>query len=111
MSAIGSFATMLGIFGGFAGLALIVSKFLGGDIKIRELVTDLFKKKSDSQIKAVDAERKDIAEKVIASEKIAETKKEKIKDIKKKAAKEIIETLEKDDLAELVMESDDLWGK
>jgi hypothetical protein len=90
MSAIGSFATMLGIFGGFAGLALIVSKFLGGDIKIRELVTDLFKKKSDSQIKAVDTERKDIAEKVIASEKIAETKKEKIKDIKKKAAKETI---------------------
>jgi len=111
MSAIGGFAIMLGIFGGFAGLALIASKFLGGDIKIRELLTDLFKKKTTEQITAVDKERKDIATKVIESEKIAEEKKEKIKEIKKKAAKEIIETLEKDDLAELVMESENLWGK
>jgi hypothetical protein len=111
MSAIGSFATMLGIFGGFAGLALIVSKFLGGDIKMRESLTNLFKKKSTEQINKVESERKDIANKVIESEKIAEVKKEKVKQIKERASREILDTLEKDDLEELVMESDDLWGK
>lgn len=106
-----SFLTMLGLFGGLAGAALIVSKFLGGDVKIRQTLTDLFKKKSTEQIKAVDSDRRDIAAKVMDSEKIAEEKKVRIKEIQKKAKQDIVETLEKDDLAELVMESEDLWGK
>jgi hypothetical protein len=111
MSAMGGFLIALGSMGGLAALALIASKFLGGDIKIRETLTGLFKKKSDEQIATVEKERKDIAEKITASEKITEEKKEKVKEIAEKAKKEIVETLDKDDLVELVMESDSLWGK
>ena len=111
MSAMGGFLIALGSMGGLAALALLVSKFLGGDIKIREALTDVFKKKSDEQIQKVETERKDIAEKITASEKITEEKKEKVKQIAEKAKKEIVETLDKDDLVELVMESDSLWGK
>jgi uncharacterized FlgJ-related protein len=111
MSAMGSFLIMLGSMGGLAALALLVSKFLGGDIKIREALTDVFKKKSTEEIKKVDAERKDIAVKITESEKITEEKKEKVKQIAEKAKKDIVETLDKDDLVELVMESDSLWGK
>lgn len=106
-----SFVTVLLTFGGLAGAAVLVSKLLGGDMDIRKMLTDLFKKKSDEQIREVDSERKDIAKKVMASEKIADEKKQKVQEIKERAKKEIVDTLEKDDLAELVMESDDLWGK
>jgi len=111
MEGMTTFLGMLGAFGGLAGLALVASKFLGGDIKIRELLSNLFKKKTSEQITRVDNDRKGIAEKIVESEKIADKKKEEVKIIAEKAKQDIINTLEKDDLAELVMESDDLWGK
>lgn len=106
-----TFVTLLLTFGGLAGLAVLVSKLLGGDMDIRKIASDLFKKKSNEQIREVDSERKDISKKVMESEKIADEKKKKVQEIKDRAKKEIVDTLEKDDLAELVMESDDLWGK
>jgi len=105
-----SFIIMLFSFGGLAGLALLVSNYMGGSFKITDVLHKLFQKKGQDNILEIEQKQETVMKKVMESEKIAEETKSKIKDIRKKANKEIVEILQKDNVEEILVGDDELWN-
>jgi len=105
-----SFIIMLFSFGGLAGIALLVSNYMGGSFKITDIIHKLFQKKGQENIAAIEEKQETVMEKVMESEKVAEETKSKIKDIRKKANKEIVEILQKDNVEEILVGDDELWN-
>jgi len=100
---------MLFSFGGLAGIALIVSQYFGGSFKITDILHKFTQKKRQENIAAIEEKQDTVMEKVMESEKVAETK-TKIKDIKKKANKDIVEILQKDNVEDILVGDDELWN-
>ncbi|MGD2072723.1 MAG: hypothetical protein PVG65_04465 [Candidatus Thorarchaeota archaeon] len=98
----------LGI-GGAAGVGLLLSKWFGGEIKIRQLFHDLFQKKGKENIEQIEKKQNKIKKKILENEKISKETKEKIKNIKSDANKKIVKVLQEDNLEDLLNEADDLW--
>jgi len=105
-----SFITMLFSFGGLAGIALLVSNYMGGSFKITDVIHKLFQKEGQDNITEIENKQDTIMKKVMESEKVAEETKTKIKEIKKKANKEIVEALQKDNVEDILVGDDELWN-
>jgi uncharacterized protein (DUF3084 family) len=101
---------MLFSFGGLAGIALIVSNYMGGSFKITDILHKLFQKKGQDNILEIEKKQDTVMKKVIESEKIAEESKEKIKKIKKEANKEIVKILQKEEAEDILVGDDELWN-
>lgn len=93
-----------------AGVFVVLFKFTS-DKKgnIMKVIHDLFQKKGQENIKAIEENQSKIKIEVEKKEKLAEESKEKIKEIQKKAAEEIEEVLKKDRINEIHKEIDDDW--
>ncbi len=100
---------MLFSFGGLAGIALIVSNYMGGSFKITDVLHKLFQKKGQDNILEIEKKQDTVMKKVMESEKVAEESKEKIKEIKKEANKEIVEILQKEEVEDILLGDDKLW--
>lgn len=101
---------MLFSFGGLAGVALIVSNYMGGSFKITDMLHKLFQKKGQDNITKIENKQETVVKKITESEKVAEETKTKIKEIKKKANKDIVEILQKDNLEDILVGDDELWN-
>jgi succinate dehydrogenase/fumarate reductase flavoprotein subunit len=101
---------MLFSFGGLAGIALLVSNYMGGSFKITDMIHKLFQKKGQENILEIEKKQDTVMEKVMESEKVAEETKTKIKDIRKKANKDIVEILQKDNVEDILVGDDELWN-
>lgn len=96
-------------FGGLAGLAVLVTNFVGGSLKIQEIMHKLFQKKAQENIIKKEEKEIPIIKKIIESEIIAKETREKINSIKKEANKEIVKILQKDNVEDILIEDNTLW--
>lgn len=95
--------------GGAAGTGLFISQLLGGNVKIKELLHNLFQKKGKENIEQIEKEQNKIKKKILENEKVSEETKKKITDIKTDANKKIVKVLQEDNLENLLNEADELW--
>lgn len=100
---------MLFSFGGLAGIALLVSNYMGGSFKITDILHKFTQKKGKENIIEIEKKQDTVMKKVMKSERVAEETKTKIKNIKKKANKEIVEILQKDNVEDILVGDDELW--
>lgn len=101
---------MLASFGGFAGLALIVSQYFGGSFKITDVLHKFKQKKGQDNILEIEKKQDTVMKKVMKSEKVAEETKTKIKDIRKEANKDIVKILQKNNVEDILIGDDELWN-
>jgi predicted PurR-regulated permease PerM len=95
--------------GGVAGIGYIIfSIFGGGSGKLISSIQDMFKKKK-AEMQPLEDKQEELVKKIAKNKKIAKEKREEVKKIREEANKKIVETLEKEDLASLLMEEEAIW--